>query len=57
MTDGIIAESVAEATIHAELESIDLADWVFTLTDSEYQACSKDHLSSGLDAHVRGQGR
>ena len=46
MTDRVIAESSAEATIHASLGAIDLTDWVFTLTDSEYQACSKNHLAA-----------
>ena len=46
MTDDLIAKSVAEATIHAPAATIDLTDWVFTLTDSEYQACSKDHIAA-----------
>jgi hypothetical protein len=46
MTDATIAKSVAEATIHAPLAAIDLTEWVFTLTDSEYQACSKDHIAA-----------
>ena len=46
MTDDVIAKSVAEATIHAPAAAIDLAAWVFTLTDSEYQACSKNHIAA-----------
>ena len=46
MADARIAKSVAEATIHAPLAAIDLTEWVFTLTDSEYQACSKDHIAA-----------
>ena len=46
MTDDLIAKSVAEATIHAPAATIDLTDWVFTLTDSEYQACSKNHIAA-----------
>ena len=46
MTDDVIAKAVAEATIHAPVASIDLAEWVFTLTDSEYQACSRNHIAA-----------
>lgn len=46
MTDEIIAQSVAEATIAAPLHSINLAEWVFTLTDGEYQACSAHHIAA-----------
>ncbi|MFZ0719199.1 MAG: hypothetical protein WAN02_34115, partial [Mycobacterium sp.] len=48
MTDDVIAKSVAEATIHARLAAIDLTEWVFTLTDSEYQACSKNHIAAAV---------
>jgi hypothetical protein len=48
VTDDVVAKSVAEATIHAPLAAIDLTDWVFTLTDSEYQACSKNHLAAAV---------
>ena len=48
MTDEVIAKSTAEATIHAPLASIDLTEWVFTLTDSEYQACSKNHIAAAV---------
>lgn len=46
MVDQIIAHSAAEATIHAPISAIDLAEWVFTLTDSDYQACSKNHIAA-----------
>jgi hypothetical protein len=42
----IMAESSAEAIIHAAADTIDLTEWVFTLTTSEYQACSKDHIAA-----------
>ena len=37
MSDDVIAESETDATIHAPLAAINLAEWVFSLTDSEYQ--------------------
>ena len=46
MSDVVLATSEAEAIIRAPLARIDLADWVFTLTDSDYQACSKDHIAA-----------
>ncbi|MFD7872886.1 hypothetical protein ACFV5G_01935 [Streptomyces sp. NPDC059766] len=55
MTDRIIAESTAEATINAPLDSIDLTDWVFTITDGEYQACSKDHLAAASTLTLEGK--
>jgi hypothetical protein len=55
MTDDVIAKSVAEATIHAPLAAIDLTDWVFTLTDSEYQACSKNHIAAAVTLTPEGK--
>lgn len=55
MTDEVIAKSVAEATIHAPLASIDLSEWVFTLTDSEYQACSKNHIAAAVTRTPEGK--
>jgi hypothetical protein len=46
MTNQVIAHSTAEATIHAPASAIDLTEWIFTLTDSEYQACSKNHIAA-----------
>jgi hypothetical protein len=42
----IMADSSREAVIHAPFETIDLTEWVFGLTDKEYQACSKDHIAA-----------
>src|ERR1700730_18063237 len=55
MTDDIIAHSVAEATIHAPFAAIDLTEWVFSLTDSEYQACSKNHVAAATSVPPDGQ--
>ena len=55
MTDEVIAKSVTEATIHAPLASIDLTEWVFTLTDSEYQACSKNHIAAAATLTPEGK--
>jgi hypothetical protein len=55
LTDDVIAKSVAEATIHAPLGAIDLTEWVFTLTDSEYQACSKNHIAAAVTLAPEGK--
>ena len=42
----VMADSRTDALINAPCETIDLAEWVFGLTDKEYQACSKDHIAA-----------
>jgi hypothetical protein len=46
MSSDLIAKSVTEAAIHAPMAAIDLTEWAFTLTDREYQACSKNHIAA-----------
>jgi hypothetical protein len=55
VTDTVIAKAVADATIHAPVGSIDLAEWVFTLTDSEYQACSQNHIAAATTRTPEGK--
>lgn len=55
MTQQVIAQSQAEAAIDADWQSIDLTEWVFTLTDSEYQACSKNHIAAGSSRTPEGK--
>jgi len=55
MRGDLVAKSVSEATIHAPVASIDLAEWVFTLTDSEYQACSKNHIAAAASTTSDGR--
>lgn len=43
----VMSESSAESVIHVPIDAIDLTEWVFTLTDDEYQACSKVHIAAG----------
>ena len=51
----LVAKSVSEATIRAPAAAIDLTDWVFTLTDSEYQACSKNHIAAAVSKTADGK--
>jgi hypothetical protein len=46
---------VAEATIHAPVASIDLTEWVFTLTNSECQACSRNHIAAAATLTPEGK--
>jgi hypothetical protein len=55
MASELVAHSVAEAVIHAPVLAIDLTEWVFTLTDSEYQACSKDHIAGATTITPEGK--
>jgi hypothetical protein len=42
----LLAQGVAHARIGAPLASINLAEWLFTLSDQEYQACSTAHIAA-----------
>ena len=48
MSDTIITESTSKAIINAPIEFVDIADWVFTLPDNEYQRCSPAHIAAGF---------
>jgi hypothetical protein len=51
----IVSDSSAHAAINAPVEAIDLTEWVFGLTDKEYQACSKDHIAAGTTRTAEGR--
>ena len=42
-----LVESSFSATIQAPIETVDIPAWCFTLSESEYQACSPAHCSAG----------
>ena len=46
----------ATVAVNEPSGTIDLADWLFGLTDAEYQACAKGHHGAGTytDEHGRG---
>ncbi|MCQ1574635.1 hypothetical protein [Neorhizobium galegae] len=46
MSEMLLVVSSSKARINAPAELIDLTGWLFNLSDSEYQACSKDHLAA-----------
>jgi len=41
-----IGEATAKAIVHAPIESINLGEWMFTITSEEYAACAKAHQSA-----------
>ncbi|MBA4056484.1 MAG: hypothetical protein C0490_17340, partial [Marivirga sp.] len=45
----------ATSIINAPIEKIDLTNWLFTLKDSEYQACSKAHIAGGTSLSNTGK--
>jgi hypothetical protein len=45
--DNTLVESSFSATINAPIEKVDIPSWCFTLSESEYQACSPAHCSAG----------
>ena len=48
-------ESTATAIINAPSENIDVTEWLFTLKDHEYQACSKAHIAGGSSMDSNGK--
>ncbi len=48
MSETVITESSATAIVNAPIEFVDIADWVFTLPDAEYQRCSPAHIAAGF---------
>lgn len=51
----ILADSVSLAIINAPIQSIDLTQWLFTLKDHEYQACSHSHIAAGATTSESGK--
>ena len=55
MNDTVITESSANAIINAPIELVDIAEWVFTLPDAEYQRCSPAHIAAGFTTSDTGR--
>jgi hypothetical protein len=47
--DHTLVLSTVTATIHAPIEKVDIADWLFNLPDAEYQRCSPAHIAAAPD--------
>jgi len=55
LNDTVITESTSTAIINAPIEFVDIADWVFTLPDAEYQRCSPAHIAAGFTTSDEGR--
>ena len=47
-------QTVCEATINAPKEAFNLHDWVFTLSDKDYQTTARGHIGAGSSIHTDG---
>lgn len=48
VTDIALVDSVRTATIYLPVEAIDIAEWLLTMPDAEYQRCAPpDHIAAG----------
>lgn len=43
----VLADTTATHLVNSPVESIDLAAWLFSLSDAAYQACSQAHIAAG----------
>ena len=51
----LLVESSAKAPLGAAFESIDIPEWLFTIADSEYQACSVNHIAAASSRNFEGK--
>jgi hypothetical protein len=51
-TNYILQRVAASATVHAALESVDLAAWAFQLTSEEYVRCAPGEHYGSVQAHL-----
>jgi len=47
INDRSLSNSTVTAIMHVPLEKVNIADWLFTLPDAEYQRCSHAHIAAG----------
>lgn len=45
--DRSLSNSTVTAIMHVPIEKVNIADWLFTLPDAEYQRCSHAHIAAG----------
>src|SRR6266404_472684 len=48
-----LLRSDSKAIIHASVDMIDIPEWLFALTDTEYQQCSIAHIAGAEKQHCR----
>ncbi|MDC0070998.1 hypothetical protein OAJ38_03425 [Rhodobiaceae bacterium] len=47
-------QTVCETKINASKESFNLHDWVFNLSDKDYQTTARGHIAAGSSIHIDG---
>lgn len=47
MSDRQMSDSSYTHLIDVGIENVDIAEWLFSLPDAEYQRCSPDHIAAG----------
>jgi len=55
MSDALIVESSHEAIIEAPIDQIDVSEWLFNLSDAEYQRCAIGHIAAGRGVSADGK--
>jgi hypothetical protein len=55
MSDHQIVDSSFTAIISAPIESIDIPEWCFGLSEQEYQGCSPAHIAAGSTSAADGK--
>ena len=51
----VLLRSDSKAVIHAPVDKIDIPEWLFTLTDEEYQQCSIAHIAGATTRSPDGE--
>jgi hypothetical protein len=51
----VLVQSSSKAVINAPIEKIDITEWVFNLSDAEYQSCSTAHFAGGTSTTSDGK--
>jgi hypothetical protein len=51
----LLVQSSCKSVIHSPLKNIDIGEWLFTLSDAEYQQCSISHIACGSSRNADGK--
>jgi hypothetical protein len=54
-SDRRLSDSTVTAIMHVPLEKVNIAEWLLTLPDAEYQRCSHAHIAAGTSATDNGR--
>jgi hypothetical protein len=54
-SDRRLSDSTVAAIMHVPLEKVNIAEWLLTLPDAEYQRCSHSHIAAGTSTTDNGK--